>query len=180
MEKEIVEIVESALSYPVGKGFDLFGIDLTMLDKEWMEHSKIFLHFSLKVTKSTRKVAEAKAKLDLVRGELARKIRFDPDKYGLDKATEAAISNIIPTRKKYKKYLRLLNDAIENHNCLQDIVTALDHRRRGLERLVQLHGSSYFSEPRALDERSKIVADRIAKKSARMANRRKEKKRQAQ
>lgn len=153
--------------------FDIFDIDLTMLDKEWMEHSKLFFRFSLKVTKAARKVAEAKAELDLVCSGLASKMRMSPKKYGLgSKATEAAIKSKIPSRKKYKKYFDKLNDTIENHSTLQNVVTALDHRRRGLERLVQLHGQNYFSEPKPLDERSRMIADKIVKQSVRTAGRR--------
>lgn len=158
--------------------FDIFDIDLTMLDAEWIRHPKMFFEYSVKVTKSARKVAEAKAELSLVESELASRMRKNPKKYGFGpKATEAAIKSKIPSRKKWKKYFDLLNDSIENHGILQDVVTALDHRRRGLERLVSLHGQNYFSEPRPLDERSKEIADKIVKTSVRMAGRKRKRNR---
>jgi hypothetical protein len=170
-------IVKQALAYPMSKGFDLFDIDLTMLDKEWIEHPKIFFRFSIELVNARREMEETKSDLDLVKARLDRIIRKDPDTYKIEKITEAAVAYTILTRPKYKKALKAFNKAKYKVDVIQCIVTALDHRRRGLERLVSLHGQSYFAEPRPLDERSKVIAAKIVKQSARMATRKRKRKR---
>jgi hypothetical protein len=76
------------------------------------------------------------------------KIRTDPMEYGIDKVTEAAIKAVLPTIESVQNIQRRVLKAKHLVDVLQGWVIALDHRKKGLEKLVDLFQSSYFAAPR--------------------------------
>lgn len=128
---------------------DLFEIDVENLDEEWMMQPKVFLKYSLKSVDARETFERAKAKLDVVKAELDLMIRRDPATFDLEKITESAITNTILLQPEYKEAQEEVHAAQHAYNVLQATVQALDHRKRALENLVDLHGMQYFAEPQA-------------------------------
>jgi len=155
MDEQINGIIKTATTYLIPP--DLLDIDITMLDREWIQQPKIFFRLSLELINARREMERKKAKVDLAKAELDKRIRNDPANYGIDKITEVAVAHKILTRPMYKKALKKFNDSRYKVDVFQAIINALEHRRKGLERLVSLHGQNYFSEPRPLNERSKVI-----------------------
>ena len=147
--------------------FDFFEIDTTRLDEEWIRQPKLFFEYSVQLVDAREAQRESLSQLNVVKAQLDKRIRLKPKKYGIDKLSEPRIAHTIITRPKYKEADELANKRTYRVQILQAAVSALEHRRKALERLVSLHGQNYFSVPRPLDEASKEVTDKIEKQSVR-------------
>jgi len=151
---------------------DIFEIDMTRLDEEWVQQPKLFFKYAELLAKAKRTYEKAKANLAIVVAEVELDIKQNFTKYGFktkpvvqDMANKAKINtdvieaqNLV-TAKKYKM------------DIYQAAVTSMEHRKSALERLVSLHGQNYFAMPVANDEDGRKAADNLQKGRAR--NRRK-------
>lgn len=129
--------------------FSFFNIDPNNLDKEWIEQPGLFFTWASKLADARRDHEDAKSELDVVRAELSRDIREDPETYGITKLTEAVVALVIPEQQEYIDAAKALSKARHRQDIYQAAVNALDHRKRALENLVDLHGQNYFAKPKA-------------------------------
>lgn len=127
-------------------------IDEHNLDRECLRLPGDYLKWSHASADSRRDVDEAKAALELVEAELAKKIRQEPNVYGLEKVTEGALREVLVTRKDYKEARQAFADAKHQYDLNQAVVSALEMKKRTLTLLVELHGMSYFSEVKMSDK----------------------------
>lgn len=130
-----------------GEG-DFLKIDELRLDREWVGQAELYYKHAARAAKLQRDRDTAKATLDVVRAELSDKIRRDPDKYGLSKLTEASIDGAVVQSDAYKLALSTVNETAYMLNVRQAAVNALEHRKRALTMLVQLHNANYFADPK--------------------------------
>ena len=125
-------------------------IDPLRLDEDWVQQPKLYLEYAGKLADARRDLDLAKNELELTRAELDADIRVDPSQYDFDgKPTEKAIDACILCQKRYKTANEEVIAAKHKVDVLAAFVTALDHRKRALENLVDLHGQGYFAEPKA-------------------------------
>lgn len=124
-------------------------IDKERLDEEWVTHSDRFLEYSIMLADARDSHLEREAALEVAEAVAELDIRERPKKYGMKlPIREGAIKTQIVLHPKVIKAKRLLNKAKHRVNLLDGVVKALDHRKRALEKLVDLHGQGYFSAPR--------------------------------
>ena len=90
---------------------------------------------------------KAKERLDLVKAELDNKIRTNPEKFKIEKITETVVSNTILMQEVYKNAVTDYLEAKHEAKIVNGTTRAVDHRKSMIEKLVQLHGQSYFSGP---------------------------------
>lgn len=147
--------------------FDFLRPDKTMLDTEWVNQPKLFYDYAVQLADARMELDETKAELDVARAEIDKRIRVNPEEYEIEKVTEAVITNTILRQDEYQDKLADVIKAKHQMDVLQAAVNALDHRKAALERLVSLHGQSYFATPRAADETSRETVDEIEKQTAR-------------
>ncbi len=151
---------------------DFLKIDPLALDKEWLGQPALYFEYAEKLADARRKSDEAKSNLDLVYSELSAKIRSTPDRFGVDKVTESAVSDKIKETGEYRGAQKVLNDAKYKVDIMQAAVTALDHRKRALTMLVELHGQNYFSDPKITSTKQfREVASTQEKKTIRSVGR---------
>jgi hypothetical protein len=124
-------------------------IDELQLDTEWLKQPRLYYDWAIYYADAKRDLATQKQKLDVVKAELAREIRSDPVRYNLDKVTETTVPACVLEQLEYKDANRDYINAQHRADVLGAAVAALEHRRRALENLVDLHGQNYFSQPRA-------------------------------
>jgi hypothetical protein len=124
-----------------------------------VEQPKLYLQYAKQLADTRRDLDQAKSELDLCRAELDKMIRTDPGEYKIDKVSEKAIENCIVTQTEYVEAMDKVLDAKHAVDINQAFVTALDHRKRALENLVDLHGQSYFATPRASHENREEMQD---------------------
>jgi len=150
--------------------FDFFDIDINNLDKEWINQPKIFFKYASELADVRRRLEEAKAELDVVKASLDKAIRENPASFGLpEKITETLISNTIIQQSEYQEALKIYRIRKHKVDILQAAVTALDHRKSALERLVSLHGQNYFAAPKPIDTWSVEAVGNIEQGAARLA-----------
>jgi len=124
-------------------------IDKNRLDDEWLEQPKIIRHWTEQAAEARRDFEHTKADLVVVKAEVARAARSDPESVGLAKITEAAIAEYVPTDKRVRKAEKMVIDARYEMEIMDGFVEAMQHRKKALENAVELFLSGYFAEPRA-------------------------------
>ncbi len=162
---------------PTDDDFSFFEISQDNLDREWLRQPKIFFEASVKLADAKRDLEQRRTAFEIRSAELDAAIRNAPEEYKLVKATEGAIKACILTQPEYIEAKESVED--QKHKCdiFQAAVSALDHRKRALENLVDLFGMQYFSRPtttannsEAMEEKSKNRAFRPLKKNGRTKN----------
>ena len=125
----------------------ILSIDLFRLDEEWIEQPELFHTYAQKLADANSEFDTAKAGLEVTKAELDREIRQNPDSFELSKLTEPLITSTVLIQPEYSKANRILIEARHTRDILQATVNALDHRKKALEKLVELHGRDYFAVP---------------------------------
>ena len=123
-------------------------IDETILDVEWLEQPSLMLKYGRLVVEARKGYDLAKENLDVVKAELDKEIRSNPEKFKLAKATESAILSAILTHPRYKEASERLIEAKYNLSMYQTAANAIDAKKAALENLVKLHGQQYFAGPK--------------------------------
>jgi len=152
--------------------FSFFDIDEHNLDREWVEQPSLYFKWARKVADARMVLDEAKAEVDVTKAEVSRLIRDDPEDFGLEKVTEAAVTAAIPEHPDMMRAVKALSKAKHDVDIYQAAVNALDHRKRALEKLVDLHGQNYFSSPKAPDQDSAASLEESGKQQTRRKGRR--------
>lgn len=133
-------------------------INVNELDIEWLKQPELFLEVAQGAADAKLDADRLKEVLDRTNADLNLEVRGDPERFGLDTSgrgpTEGAIHAVILSHPKYTSAKDEYLQAVHRMDILNAAVRAFDHRRAALERLVILHGQSYFAgprEPRQLD-----------------------------
>ena len=147
-------------------------IDRYRLDDEWVGQPELYWEYATAAVEARAVWEQAKARLDVVKAEFDIEIRTNPDDYDLPKVTETVIASTITTQKPVKDAVKAVIVAKEKLGYLEAAVTALDHRKKALEKLVELDARNYFSEPRAKGD-SREVMEEVEKRAIRRRGRKK-------
>lgn len=125
-------------------------IDGARLDCEWLRHPELYMDLVEAKVEARESLDRAKDALSVLRAECNAKVRRSPERYGIDgKATEGAINAAVDEHPKIVAANARLLELRREHDLVSGAVDAMDHRKKALENLVQLHLSNYRSEPRA-------------------------------
>ena len=140
-------------------------IDPDSLDVEWIEQPRLMMQYARYAAQTRLEVERVKEELDIIRAELDKDIRIDPEKFGIIKLTESVVTSTIITQREYmvanEKYLCVQYDS----NMAQGAVRALEGKKTALENLVKLHGQQYFAGPSVPRDLSKEWAQREKQKN---------------
>ena len=139
------------------------------LDKECVRLPGDYLKYAHLAVDQKRDVDEAKATLDMVQADIGKKVRDMPAKYGLEKVTEAGIQSAVLTSEDYQKALARLNRRKHQQERTQAVVWSLEHKKRSLTLLVELHGMGYFSNPKLSEKGKAAIQDMTATRPRRKA-----------
>jgi len=143
-------------------------IDELNLDKECIRLPGDYLRFANEAADAKRTVDELKLELETLEAETANIIRLAPDRYNIEKITETAINNAVASSSKVRKAQHALIEAKHKAELRQNAVWALEHKKRALTMLVELHGQSYFSTPRVTQEGKEAVERMMQRKVRKM------------
>lgn len=153
----------------------VFGIDKNILDDEWLGQPKLYFNWAVQLEDARAAFEEVKAEFDVVKAEVDLAIRNDPGNVDYDlpkdavekgKVTEKMVAAALLQQTEYKDAQQAVFSAKHRVGILQAAVTALDHRKKALEKLVDLHGQKYFASPRASED-SREAMGKVEKKSVR-------------
>ena len=144
-------------------------IDEAHLDKECIRLPSDYLKWAHKSADAKRDVDEAKNALEVAEADASRDIRENPARYGLEKVTEKAIGECLATAPSYQAKVRAHIEAKHKAEMVQAVVWALEHKKRTLTLLVELHGMGYFSQPK-VSAKGREAVDDMLKKNMRRAH----------
>ncbi len=119
-------------------------IDESILDKEWILHPKLYMKWLEYEANCSNKVDKLKSELELLEATLYNFILKNNEK----KPTEKAIESEIIANKEYQDLNSKLIEAKFELKIASGAVSAFDHRKKALERLVDLYIVGYNAEPK--------------------------------
>lgn len=122
-------------------------IDGEALDQEWLNQPRLVMQYTKYSAQKRKLLEEAKQNLDIAKAEADKKIRTNPEKFGIEKITETVVANTILNEKGYKQAYTEYLEAKYEADMAQGAVNAFEHRKSALENLVRLFGQQYFSGP---------------------------------
>jgi len=122
-------------------------INESALDIEWLRQPSLVFHYSKIAADQRKHLDKRKERLALIKADLDKEIRSNPEKYKLEKLTETGISNCILTQSEYTEAMADVIDTQYEVNMAQVAVAALQDKRTALENLVRLFGQQYFAGP---------------------------------
>ncbi len=137
--------------------FDFNELDRFALDKESVTTDSMRSYYGFKFAEAERDRDYAKLKLKVFQAELAIKIRSKPEAYGLDKATNDPVAEMV-TIKSEKKAKKLI-EAEYKVSMYKQAVEKLRDRGKAIGSLIQL-GPEYIGSRR----KSKQMQGRLNKK----------------
>lgn len=123
-------------------------IDENSLDIEWLQQPKLMLQYAQHAAYCSRELDAAKEAVNLVKAELDREIRTNPEKYKISKITETAVANTILEQDEYKIATEEVTLKKYEFDIARAVVQALDQKKTALENLVKLFGQQYFAGPK--------------------------------
>ena len=124
---------------------DSLQIDKGRLDEEWERQPEMMKDWCLVLADATLAMDRAKDALNVLEADLGRDIRADPMKYGIGKLTEDAVKQAIISSVQREKAADEYYKARHAVGVADAMVQGLEHRKRALTCLVDLHLSDYFS-----------------------------------
>jgi hypothetical protein len=146
-------------------------IDETALDVEWLEQPSLMMKYSKHAVKMRQGLDLAKEQLELVRAEIDRDVRMHPDRFGIEKITEAVVQNTILMDDRFKKANEFYITTKYETDVAQVAVRAFEHRKEALENLVRLNGQQYFAGPKVPRDLTDQRAERQKRINAAIASR---------
>ncbi len=127
---------------------DDLNIDKFSLDIEWEKQSQLYLKYSEMLAEYETRRDKLKDLIEVEKAEIEKEIREFPEEYGLKaKPTEGSIKAVVSTDKKIKKMKKKYFQFIKQSKIWGALVKSLDHKKKALENLTQLHLAGYYSTP---------------------------------
>lgn len=116
-----------------------------------LKQSQLFYEWSKRASDAEVETAEAKDRLEIVKGDVDLRIRRNPKRYKLPegKNPEGAIKATVLKDKKVRRYTKEYFKALRSEKTLSDARRAFQQRKNMLESLTTLNIQLHFAEPRA-------------------------------
>lgn len=149
---------------------DFVRINQNELDREWIGQPQKYMEIAEKTVDARAEADALKLRLEELQSRVDIAIRKNPAKYGLDKITEGGVLSAIKRHPKFIQVSEKLLDAKKHLGLYEQVLSALDHRKKALENLVFLHGQSYFAKPRETQETDSWKKQTARKATARKVN----------
>lgn len=139
-----------------------FEIDPLRLEAEWRDHPQAVYNAASDAALRRRDFDRANEDLSLITARIQSEIRKNPAANlgeGV-KVTEDAISNCMKSDIEYMAACRKVTDARYAMNMADAAVTALEHKKRALTKLVDLWLHEYYSDPGRLGKSADTALER--------------------
>jgi len=162
-------------------------IDPDLLEEEWLAQPSLYFKYSDLKRQAAEDQRGAKDKLELWKAQTSLEIRSHPETFGIPKATNDAVNETILSLmgaddSEGGKFKQDYDEATYRLNVFSNVISSLEHKKKALEMLVQLHVSNWFSGPkepkdipagkRIADRKSGATADKIRKQTNKKRKRR--------
>ena len=118
------------------------------LDSAIIRQAQLYYEWAIKAAQASSEADVAKSNIELVKSKIEKKIRKNPDKYGIDNPTESAIKAEINLHPRVRNAQNEYFDISKEAKVLNEARKAFEQRRKMLEALVSLNIQLHFAEPR--------------------------------
>ena len=122
-------------------------IDRYKIVEECEQQAQLYMDWALAAAKAEIETKEAENALELVKGQIEKKIRRNPERYGIEKITESAVKAEINGNVKVKKYFRRYLKALSDEKVLKRAEKAYAQRKGMCESIAHLNVQLHFAEP---------------------------------
>lgn len=126
-------------------------IDKDNLDEEWIEQPRRYFRWAADLADAKRDADTAANNAKLVYAEVEKAVRASPEQYGIAKLTESSVEAAVVSSPAYREAQAVLLEKRHQADVLAAAVAALEHRKKALEKLVELFLANYWSRPKAPD-----------------------------
>jgi hypothetical protein len=134
-------------------------IDENALDLEWSKQPYTYQKYAEKAALLEADVRRAKDSLELIYAETDEKVRAS---FCDKKSTEAMVKAGILQDASYQSVQKKLVDTLQEKGTFDAVAQSFEHKKKALEKLVDLHLSGYSSSPRVQQrEVSEITHNKI-------------------
>jgi len=123
-------------------------IEVDALDIECLQQPRLLLKYATVVASAEKQLSVSKRELDLVKAELDKAIRSEPDLYEVTKVTETAIFSTILQQDIYREAEDVVIQAQYDLRIAKGALEAMQQKKDMLEALIRLHGQQYFAGPK--------------------------------
>lgn len=157
--------------------FDFFELDQDRLDEEWVNQPKLYFKYAKQLAETREELEEAKAAVALAEAEMYESIQADPDAYGVENPTVEACKKAVVREMEGHRTVKRMRRLSKDVAVLQAVDRSLEHRKRALEKLVDLRLANYYSSPKEPTGREArdYVTEATDKEVARRARRKRRK-----
>lgn len=145
----------------------LLAIDKDRLDEEWVGQPARFLKYAKRLADARASLETSEARLDVVKADLDRRVRTEPELFGISKISEDRIKATIILQDAYQKAVKETIELKHRVDVYKAVVDGLSHRKTALENLVVLYCQEYWAEPRAPKGEAREVMEKAGKRSIR-------------
>jgi hypothetical protein len=129
-------------------------IDELRLREEWQGQPLLVLQWTERQADAVLDTDRAKATYELAKAKAGRDVRDDPSTYGLAKLTEGTVAGAVTEHPDVRGALAVWHEAKHRAAVLAGVVSAIEDRRRALQKIVELESREYFSDmPRGVRPR---------------------------
>lgn len=153
---------------------DHFHIDVNALDQELLRQAQIYHSYAADLADAGKERREAEDALAVTEAEAELEIRENPEDFGLNKITEALVKSAVKTHPEVKKARRGVNILKHQEDVHGAACRAMDHKKRMLEKLVELFLADYFAAPRTTSGREAQTSASKTQARSRARKRRRE------
>lgn len=141
-----------------------FEIQQHRLDHELVQQPLLVHFWSKELAAAKLNLDEALNALAVSRAKADQKIRANPDEFGLKKVTEATVEAAIIRMPNVQTNIATVNNLRYEMRMCDAACTACEHKKRSLEKLVELHGRDYFSAPLPKPQKERSPDNDVRKK----------------
>ncbi len=131
-------------------------IDKFSLDEEWLRQPMLIYQWSKDYAEALAVRDKTKQLVELIKAESDLAIRKNPERFGLEKATDKAVENAIITVPEYQEALKQHQQAMYDVNILSGGIEAINHKKSALDNLTRLFLSGYWAEARSASPETRI------------------------
>lgn len=137
-------------------------IDKYDLFKEWLKQPQLFYRYSRMAEDATNEEEKAKERLSVVDAELDKELRHNAE-MNETKITEKSISSEITLNRKHQEAVEYYLEKKHEARILDKaVVRAMDHRKKALEKLVDLEISGYNAAPKEPKGKGINIKEKVA------------------
>lgn len=112
--------------------------DESNLAEEWKRHANLYYSNGKKLADAKLELDKCKSTLEVVEAKLSKKIRTDPEKYGLDKITEASVTAVMKNQNDWLMAKKDVEEAKHNVDLMSAYIHAIDDKRKSMEMITSL------------------------------------------